>query len=30
MEGMQNSKVWDEFIGRALMLVSRELFNQLT
>ena len=30
MEGMKNSKFWDEFLVRALMLVSRELFNQLT
>ena len=30
MEGMNNSKVWDEFLGRALMLVSRAILNQLT
>ena len=30
MEGMNNSKVWDEFLGRALMLVSRAMFNQMT
>ena len=30
MEGMKNSKFWDEFLGRALMLVSRAIFNQLT
>ena len=30
MEGMKNSKVWDEFLGRTLMLLSREIFNQLT
>ena len=30
MEGMKNSKVWDEFLVRALMLVSRAIFNQLT
>ena len=30
MEGMKNSKVWDEFLGRALTLVSRSMFNQLT
>ena len=28
MEGIK-FKVLDEFLGRALMLVSRELFNQL-
>ena len=26
----ENSKVLDEFLGRALMLVSQEIFNQLT
>ena len=30
MEGMKNSKFWDEILVRALMLVSRALFNQLT
>ena len=30
MEGMKNSKFWDEFLVRALMLVSREIFNQVT
>ena len=30
MEGMKNSKYWDEFLGRALMLVSRAIFDQLT
>ena len=30
MEGMKNSKVWDEFLGRALMLVSGEILTQLT
>ena len=30
MEGMKNSKYWDEILGRALMLVSRAIFNQLT
>ena len=30
MEGMKNSNFWDEFLGRALMLVSRAIFNQLT
>ena len=29
MEGMQNFKFWDEFLGRALMLVSRAIFNLL-
>ena len=29
MEGIK-FKVLDEILGRALMLVSRELFNQLT
>ena len=29
MEGIK-FEVLDEFLGRALMLVSRELFNQLT
>ena len=30
MEGMKNSKFWDEILGRTLKLVSREIFNQLT
>ena len=30
MEGMQNSKVLDEFLGRALTLVSHAIFNRLT
>ena len=30
MEGMQNFKVLDQFLGRALMLVSRAIFNRLT
>ena len=30
MEGMKNSKFWDEFLVRVLMHVSREIFNQLT
>ena len=30
MEGMQNSNVLDEFLGRALMLVSQGIFNRLT
>ena len=30
MEGMKNSNFWDEFSGRALMDVSREILNQLT
>ena len=30
MEGMNNSKFCDEFLGRALMLVSQEILNQLT
>ena len=30
MEGMQNSNFLDEFSGRALMLVSQAIFNQLT
>ena len=30
MEGMQKFKFWDEFLGRALVLVSRAIFNRLT
>ena len=30
MEGMKIQKFWDEFLVRALMLVSRAMFNQLT
>ena len=30
MEGMKNSKLWDEFLGRALMHVSHAIFYQLT
>ena len=30
MEGMNNSNFWDEFLGRALMLVSRGILNQMT
>ena len=30
MEGMKNSKFWDEFLVRAFMLVSQAIFNQLT
>ena len=29
MEGMTNSKFWDEFLGRALMLVSRALSGNI-
>ena len=29
MEGIK-FKILDKFLGRALMLVSREIFNQLT
>ena len=29
MEGMNNSNFWDEFLGRALMVVSRAVLNQL-
>ena len=30
MEGMKNSKLWDELLVRALILVSRAILNQLT
>ena len=30
MEGMKNSKLMDEFLVQALMIVSRVIFNQLT
>ena len=30
MEGMKNSNFWDEFLVRALLLVSRAMLNQLT
>ena len=30
MEGMKNAKFGDEFLIRSLMLVSREIFNELT
>ena len=30
MEGTQTFKVLDEFLGHALVLVSRAIFNRLT
>ena len=30
MEGMKKFKLWDEFLGRALTLVSWAILNRLT